>query len=129
MEPIRIRTKIESETLHLPQLKPLIGQTVEITIGEAPAPTVAEAFYATAGRIPETEAEWESRQETLRAWRADSRFEPYWPVIDHMLAVDFASARRWAAAEEAVRGLTDYDLDAWREQREFDRLHAGDHLS
>ena len=44
MEPIRIRTKIESETLHLPQLKPLIGQTVEITIETAPA--LAEAFYA-----------------------------------------------------------------------------------
>ena len=35
MEPIRIRTKIESETLRLPQLQPLIGRTVEITIEEA----------------------------------------------------------------------------------------------
>ncbi len=128
MEPIRIRTKVESDTLRLPQLNPLIGRTVEITIEEAPAPAVAEAFYAAVGRIPETEAEWDSRQETLKTWRTDPRFESYWPVIDHMLATDFASARRWAAAAEAIRGLTDYDFEAWREQREFDRLHAGDPL-
>ena len=128
MEPIRIRTKVESETLRLPQLQPLIGRTVEITIEAPPAPAVAEAFYAAAGHVPETEAEWQSRREMLKAWRTDSRFEPYWPVIDHVLAADFASARRWAAAAEAVRGLSDYDFDAWREQREFDRLHAGDHL-
>ncbi len=127
MEPIHIRTKVESETLHLPQLKPLIGRTVEITVAESPAPAVRETFYAAVSRIPETEAEWESRRKTLRTWRADPRFEPYWPVIDDMLTVDFASARRWTAAPKP-RGLTNYDFDAWREQREHDRLHAGDHL-
>ena len=30
MEPIRIRTKVESETLRLPQLKPLIGKVVDM---------------------------------------------------------------------------------------------------
>jgi len=126
MNTIRIQKKLDSETLHLPELRPLIGQTVEITIKELPAPAVAGAFYETAGRIPQTEAEWQSRREALRTWRTDPRFEPYWPVIDHMLAADFAAARRWAAAAEAIRGLTDYDFDAWREQREFDRLHAAD---
>ena len=127
MEPIRIRTKVESDTLHLPQLQPLIGRTVDITIAASPAPAVMEAFYEAVGRIPETEADWQNRRETLAAWRADPRFEPYWPVIDHMLTTDFASAQRGRAAE-AARGLSDYDFDAWRQQRECDRLHAGDHL-
>ena len=28
----RIHRKLDSETLHLPELKPLIGRTVEITV-------------------------------------------------------------------------------------------------
>lgn len=35
MAAIRIRKKIESEKLDLPELKPLIGKTVEITVEEA----------------------------------------------------------------------------------------------
>jgi hypothetical protein len=38
MGAIRIRKTIESETLHLPELKPLIGRTVEIVIEEPAAP-------------------------------------------------------------------------------------------
>ena len=34
MIPIHIHAKIDSETLHLPELKPLIGKTVEITVTE-----------------------------------------------------------------------------------------------
>jgi hypothetical protein len=37
MSAIRIRKTIESETLHLPELKPLIGRTVEIVIEERPS--------------------------------------------------------------------------------------------
>ena len=33
---LRIHRKLDSETLHLPELKPLIGQTVEITVEEQP---------------------------------------------------------------------------------------------
>ena len=36
MNAVRIRRKLESDTLHLPELKPLIGKTVEITIIEQP---------------------------------------------------------------------------------------------
>ena len=32
MNAIRIRKTIESETLHLPELKPLVGRTVEIIV-------------------------------------------------------------------------------------------------
>lgn len=37
MAAIRIRKTIDSETLTLPELKPLIGRTVEIVIEEQPA--------------------------------------------------------------------------------------------
>ncbi len=76
MSVIRIHRHIDSETLHLPELRPLIGKTVEIVITEG------------------SEAK----------------------------AVD--EAARWAAAEQAIRELTDYDFEAYREQREFDRLHG-----
>ena len=36
MSAIRIRKTIDSDTLHLPELRPFIGQTVEITV-EGPA--------------------------------------------------------------------------------------------
>jgi hypothetical protein len=39
MSAIRIRKTIESETLHLPELKPLIGHTVDIVIEERPTAT------------------------------------------------------------------------------------------
>jgi hypothetical protein len=35
---IRIRKKLDSENLQIPELKPLIGKTVEITIEETAAP-------------------------------------------------------------------------------------------
>jgi hypothetical protein len=36
MTSFRIRTKVESETLVLPELKPLIGKMVEIRVTEQP---------------------------------------------------------------------------------------------
>ncbi|HMC64873.1 MAG TPA: hypothetical protein VKI65_08025 [Gemmataceae bacterium] len=90
----------------------------------------SEEFYTRAGHIPDSEADWAEQQSTFRAWRKDSRFEPYWPIIDGLLAVDFAATQRWAAAARAVQELreTGYDFDAWREQREYDLKHADDHL-
>ncbi|MBI3823482.1 MAG: hypothetical protein HY289_12505 [Planctomycetes bacterium] len=35
MTPIRIKTRIDSETLNLPELQPLVGKTVEIRVVEA----------------------------------------------------------------------------------------------
>jgi hypothetical protein len=37
MNGVRIRRKLESDTLHLPEIKPLIGKTVEILIREETA--------------------------------------------------------------------------------------------
>ncbi|HEX4592105.1 MAG TPA: hypothetical protein VH120_19385 [Gemmataceae bacterium] len=36
MSTIRIHRTLDSDTLHLPELKPLIGKAVEITVTEAP---------------------------------------------------------------------------------------------
>ncbi len=43
MTAIRIETTIDSDTLHLPQLKPLVGKTVEIIVREKVAPLVTPA--------------------------------------------------------------------------------------
>jgi hypothetical protein len=37
MSAIRIRKQLQSDTLHLPELQPLIGKTVEIVITEQPS--------------------------------------------------------------------------------------------
>jgi hypothetical protein len=91
-------------------------------------PAVREMFYHLIGQVPESEAAWDERQATLRSWRTDSRFEPYWPTIDHILTDDFASFRRRVAALKDVGPLEDYDYDAWRRQRDYDLKHANDHL-
>jgi hypothetical protein len=72
MSAIRIETTIDSDTLYLPQLKPLLGKSVEIIVREKGAPVVVPA------------------------------------------------ARDWAAVEAAVRGLEDYDFDAYRAAREIE---------
>jgi hypothetical protein len=124
---VRIRRKLDSETLHLPELKPLIGRTVEITIVEQPA-DVRDEFYAEAACLPESEEAFEKQKTLLRTWRNDPRFETYWPLLNQMLERSFEHVRKWASAMAAVANLEGYDFDAYRKQREFDRQHAGDHL-
>jgi hypothetical protein len=70
MTAIRIETTIDSETLYLPQLKSLVGKSVEIIVREKAIPIVTP------------------------------------PVSS------------WTDVEKAVRGLNDYDFDAYRESRE-----------
>ena len=42
MKAIRIKQKLDSETLHLPQVRPLLGKQVEIiALEDEPAPNVA----------------------------------------------------------------------------------------
>ena len=43
MAAIRIRRTLDSDTLHLPELRPLIGRTVEILVEEAAPDPAAEA--------------------------------------------------------------------------------------
>src|SRR6516162_5198249 len=101
MHPIRIRKTIDSETLYLPELKPLVGRPVEITISANPDQAPREEFYHLLGQVPESEADWIARHARLRGWRTAPRFESYSPAIYQILTVDFLSFRRWAAAREA----------------------------
>ena len=41
MTAVRLRRKLDSETLHLPELKPLLGKMVEITVQEESRPSSA----------------------------------------------------------------------------------------
>jgi hypothetical protein len=124
---IHIKRKLDSDTLHLPELKPLIGRTVEITVEEQP-PAVRDEFYAEGSRLPDTEEAYEAQRAIFQQWRTDPRFEVYWPLLDQMLARSFEHVRKWAEARAAVADLEGYDFDAYKRQREYDRLHAGDHL-
>jgi len=40
MNAVRIRRRLDSDTLHLPELKPLIGKNVEIIVQEEQAPAI-----------------------------------------------------------------------------------------
>jgi hypothetical protein len=47
MAAITIRRTLDSETLHLPELRPLLGKTVEIVVREdEPTPAVADRLRA-----------------------------------------------------------------------------------
>jgi hypothetical protein len=84
MELIRIRTKVESETLHLPELRALIGKAVEVVVIELP-PATREEVFSEAVHVPETAEGRAVQQARFRAWRADPRFEHLWPMIDRLL--------------------------------------------
>ncbi len=40
MNAVRIRRKLDSETLHLPELRPLLGKTVEIIVFDESTPAI-----------------------------------------------------------------------------------------
>jgi hypothetical protein len=101
-----------------------LPEGARVRIEVVPAPRAA--FDALLAQVPDSEAAWATRQSTLRSWRADSRFEPYWAVIDHMLTVGFPSFQRIAGIDRS--GLDGYDFDAYREQRDYDLKHSHDHI-
>jgi hypothetical protein len=80
MNAVRIRRKLESDMLHLPELKPLIGKEVEIIVLEEQSPAITPG------------------------------------------------TGDWDAARRAVEELEDYDFDAFQRQRDYDLIHAKDHL-
>jgi hypothetical protein len=71
---IRIRRKLESETLHLPELRSMIGKAVEIIVKEDTAPEITpgtgdwEAVACAAERLRETGYDFE-------AWRQQRDYD------------------------------------------------------
>jgi hypothetical protein len=53
---------------------------------EEQPPDVRDEFYAEARRFPEIEEALEAQKTIIRIWRNDPRFEPYWSVLDSLLA-------------------------------------------
>jgi hypothetical protein len=75
MNAIRIRTTLDSDTLHLPELKPLIGHAVEIIVlDESAAPAVQpgtgdwEAFERAAQALRDSGYDFD-------AWRQQREFD------------------------------------------------------
>jgi len=71
MNAIRIRTTITSETLHLPELRSLIGEEVEILVTEQPAAASADSRWADAARAARELADydfdaWQQQREQAR---------------------------------------------------------------
>jgi hypothetical protein len=64
MDAIRIETTIDSDTLYLPQLKPLVGKSVEIIVRERTVPSIT----------PPT-SEWSAVEAVVRSGLDDYDFE------------------------------------------------------
>lgn len=124
---IKLHRKLDSNTLYLPELNSLIGRTVEITIEEQ-APEVREEFYAETARLPETEEAFQAQKALFQQWRKDPRFEPYWSLLDQLLARSFAQVRKWAVIA-AQFPLQDYDDNALRDQNACDLEDARRQMS
>jgi len=115
---VRISRKLDSETLHLPELKPLLGRTVEITVEEKP-PQVRDEFWAEASRVPQTQEDLDSQKTIFRRWRSDDRFQPYWAMLDALTARDLAAVQKWTAIH-AQLPLDEYDYEAIADQNKRD---------
>ena len=87
---IRVRKKIESETLHLPELRQLIGRTVDIIVEDGSDAPVTDEFrnppsldeliarHDARPRPPSTgyqftAADFEGFDEAVRQWRSEGR--------------------------------------------------------
>ncbi|MBX9624564.1 MAG: hypothetical protein K2X82_12220 [Gemmataceae bacterium] len=112
MTPIRIRTRLESDTPHLPTLAPFVGREVEIVVTPDPAPAAAPADP------PAGDPDYWDRVHKLReAARAELARMP--PIV-------FPGPAEWAAAEQAIRELNDsgFDWDVYRRNRELKQRQA-----
>ncbi len=128
MSTMIVRSKVDSEILHPPEMRSLDTSAVDTTSSEVIDTDASGDFYDTVGSIPADESQWSNRQSTFRTWRADSRFAAYWPMLDRLLTLDFAGTRVWAVAAEAICGLDSeaYDFEAWHDLRESSRLPLSD---
>lgn len=58
---------------------------------DADSHAIHQQVVAEATRIPRTRDEFETRQATFRAWRADERYQPHWWILDLLLKQDFGA--------------------------------------
>jgi hypothetical protein len=96
MKTIHMRTKVESDTLVLPELADLIGKPVEVFIVEL-APADRLEVFAEALHTPNSPEEHAAQQTKFRAWRNDPRFEHLWDMIDRWLDPPVLPATNGAA--------------------------------
>ena len=67
MKATKVRIKVDSEDVHIPELRKFMGKTVEMIITEIrPKDRKMENFFAAAGKIKIDE-------EAIRQWRAVSK--------------------------------------------------------
>jgi hypothetical protein len=100
----------------------------QIRIPAQDGTSARQRFYQLIGQVPESETEWADRQRQLQSWRLDPDFEPFWRAIDQMLTVDFCAFQRRVALTPFASDAAVYDVEAWRQQREYDAAHARDHV-
>src|SRR4051794_20800237 len=88
MAAIRIRNRLDSDTLHLPELQPLIGKTVDIVVVEhtlappaGPLETGETMFALMPKHEPLTPAE-------RAAFLADPAYKDLWPLLSEEATAD-----------------------------------------
>jgi hypothetical protein len=96
MNAIRIRKKIDSETLHIPELKAMMGQEVEIVVREAPVDPLEGV---------DTQAFWTSK--TVDQLAAEQGVGPL-TTLKSPVASQF-TPEDWEGFEQA--------LEEWRRER------------
>jgi hypothetical protein len=60
-------------------------------------PETRDEVFAEAVHVPETAEGRATQQARFRAWRADSRYEHLWPMIDRLIEADAPPARNGVA--------------------------------
>lgn len=132
MTEVRIRTRLESDTPHLPELAPLVGREVEIVVRPAPVPA------ADPPPAPDQDY-WERVYQRQAAAQAElaklpppAEPEPgYWERLHQIRAaigppVVIPGTGDWAAAEQAARELREsgFDFDVYRQMDEEQQRFA-----
>jgi hypothetical protein len=75
MNAVRIRKQLQTDTVHLPELRHLIGRTVEfIVLDDTPPRTALETSETFFGRMPPTPAA--DREAELQQLRAMAKDDP-----------------------------------------------------
>ena len=81
MTTIRIRKRVDSDTLHLPELKAFIGKTVEIVVVEQPAAPAAGPFETRDTMFARMPKYTSLTPEERAAMLADPTFQALWPLL------------------------------------------------